>query len=499
MTCVSDRRHGGRRRLGRSLAVASVLAGTALSTDGCSTGQAGSPTPAVQAGRALGPLALGVNVGAWDGTYSSTGAATINDRLRAANLRLLRYPGGSWADEYDWGTTTDTSACIGPATASGTATDPLGFDAFSAQARAAGASSFVTVNYGSASPTQAADWVAYAKSAEGRAVALWEVGSESYSCDETNDHLAQPPTSVQGYLPRGPVCPATAVMAESYAAHSLPYLKAMKRADPSARIGVPWAFTKSEAAGSAVTDAGSWNDEVLSADRTDIDFVDAHWYPFDSVSGVSDQQILDSVQRIPAVVAAMRAALERHAPDAAIVVGETNISNQATTLDFQPVAALFAAATSLEWLAQGVESVDWWDLNNFGSPDGGDYGLLSSGSPEAEPAGTPLPPYFGEVLASMLTSPGSRLTPLDAGTHTLLGFRSDLGGRRHVLLINTDPSHPVTLAPSWFSSGSTIETATYGASTAADPNPIVESTTSSDTSFSLPAQSIVVLSGAPRP
>ena len=495
----ADRRHGGLCRKGRSLAVGSLAVGMALSAGGCSTGQGGSPAPAVQAGRTLGPLALGVNVAAWDGAYSSTGAATINDRLRAAGLRLLRYPGGSWADEYDWSTNTDTSACVGPVTASCTSTDPLGFDVFSAQARAAGASSFVTVNYGSGTPIQAADWVSHAKSTEGNAVVLWEVGNESYSCHETNDHLAQPPSSVQGYRPGGPVCPTTAVMAGSYALHSLPYLKAMKHADPSARIGVPWAFTKAEAAGSAVTDARSWNDKVLRADSPDVNFVDAHWYPFGSVSDVTGQQILDSVRRIPAVAAAMRATLERLAPNAAIVVGETDISNQATTLDFQPVAALFAAATSLEWLSQGAESVNWWDLNNFGSPGGGDFGLLSSGSPEAEPAGDPLPPYFGEQLASMLTSPGSRLTPLGTGKPTLLGFRSDRNGGRRVLLINTDASHPVTITPSWFRNGSTIETATYGASTAASPSPIVYSTTPSDSPFPLPAQSMVVLSGTPRP
>ena len=58
--------------------------------------------------------------------------------------------------------------------------DPLTFDALSKNARAAGASTFVTVNYGSALPAEAADWVAYVKAmGKSHAVALWEVGNES--------------------------------------------------------------------------------------------------------------------------------------------------------------------------------------------------------------------------------------------------------------------------------------------------------------------------------
>ena len=278
----------------------------------------------------------------------------------------------------------------------------MGFDTFSAEARGADASSFVSVNYGSGTPAQAADWVAYARNTNGKAVTLWEVGNESYSCRETNLHLAQKPTYLQGFKANGQSCPSTAVMAESYAANSRPYLQAMLHADPSARIGLPWAFDAAQAAGSAVSDAGTWNDTVLRADRHAISFVDAHWYPFDSVAHVTGRQILDSVRQIPATAAAVRSTLRRHHSHAAMVIGEANISSQETTLDFQPVSALFAAASSLEWLSQGAQSVVWRDMHNFGSPTTGDYGLLSSGPPETEPAGAPLPPYYGEQLASML-------------------------------------------------------------------------------------------------
>ncbi len=458
---------------------------------GCSTPRA-SRGPQAQSASKVGPLALGVNVAAWDSLSARVNAATITDLLKTAGIGLLRYPGGSWADEYDWIAGTDASRCSGPVTAACTAPDPLSFAGLSTLARAAGASSFVTVNYGSGSPSEAAAWVTRASTTKGEAVALWEVGNETYSCAETNLHLASAPTHVEGYTPGGPVCPSTATMATSYAANVVPYFEAMKKADPRARIGVPWAFSGSQAAGAGVNDASLWNAKVLRAAKPDLSFVDAHWYPFDQVTGVTDQQILLSSRRIPAAAAQIRSTLHRVAPGADFLVGETNISERPTTLDFQPVSALFAAATSLTWLAHGAESVDWWDLNNFGSPTGGDYGLLSSGGPESEPAGTPFPAYYGEELASELTRPGSHVETVETRSTDVLGFTSDQGPTKRILLVNT-ASRMVPVADRWFTSGSALDVRTYSASTAATANPIVRSSQKATRAFVLPAESIVVL------
>jgi hypothetical protein len=353
----------------------------------------------------------------------------------------------------------------------------------------------VTVNYGSGSPSEAAAWVTRASTTKGEAVGLWEVGNETYSCAETNLHLAGAPTNIEGYTPEGPVCPSTASMATSYAANVVPYLDAIKKADPAARIGVPWAFSGSQAAGAGVEHASLWNAKVLRASRAELSFVDAHWYPFDQVAGVTDQQILLATRRIPAAAAQIRSTLQRDAPGAGFLVGETNISERPTTLDFQPVSALFAAAASLTWLAQGAESVDWWDLNNFGSSTGGDYGLVSSGSPEGEPAGIPFPPYYGEELASNLTRPGSHVETVATGSRDVLGFKSVRGPKQSILLVNTASSKIVSIPDRWFTSGSALDERTYSASTAAAANPIVESTQKATRSLPLPAESIVVLTG----
>jgi hypothetical protein len=469
---------------------------TALAA-GCSTSHTAG-APEAYPGRAIGPLALGVNVAAWDSIYDHVDPSFIASLLNSAGLQLLRYPGGSWADEYDWLTDTDSSNCTGATTNTCSAVDALSFADSSTQARSADASTFVTVNYGSGTPSEAAAWVTRAATTNGEAVALWEVGNETYSCYETNHHLADAPTFIKGYTPAGPVCPSTALMATSYAANVLPYLEAMKRANPTARIGVPWAFNGDQATGAGVKDASLWNSKVLRAVKSDISFVDAHWYPFNHVSGVTDQQILLSTRRIPAAAAQIRSTLHRDAPGSSFVIGESNISERFTTLDFQPVSALFAAATSLAWLSQGAENVDWWDLNNFGSPTEGDYGLVSSGSPETQPAGTPFPPYYGEELASKLTTSGSHIKAADTGSNNVLGFQSDLGHRRRVLLVNTAPFRISSDTDRWFTAGSDLDALTYSASTADAPSPIAQSTTTAGRSLVLPAESIVVLTGTFR-
>jgi hypothetical protein len=489
-TVRRHRTEAGRRAITALLAVPLVLVLAA-----CSSTSRGAPARPVHPGTTVGPLALGVNVAAWDSINTDIGTGTVNDLIRAAGLHVLRFPGGSWADEYDWFTGTDSSHCTGTVSAACSTSDPFAFTALSAQARAVGAASFITVNYSSGSPSEAAGWVSHARTTPGEAVALWEVGNESYSCYEANLHLAEPPTSVKGYTPDGPVCPSTAVMAASYVAHAPAYLDAMKQADPSARIGVPWAFSGTEAQGAGVVDASLWNTAVLRATAKNVAFVDAHWYPFDTTAGLTDQKILLSTRRIPSAAAQIRTTLHRDAPGATFVVGETNISERLSTLDFQPVSALFAAATSLQWLADGAESVVWWDLNNFGSPATGDYGIVSSGNPETEPTGTPFPPYYGEQLASQLTSSGARLHDLATGSPDVLGYQSDGGGLRRVLLVNTRPTAALSVRNRWFTPGTSLSVETYAAATASGPSPIGHSTVRAGTNQTLPAESVVVLAG----
>jgi hypothetical protein len=472
----------------------------------------------------LSAAPLGLNVPPWDGVYTSSpsvgGRANVmQPLLSAADIRQLRYGGGGWADFYDWQTDTDIGGCL-PAhptasfTSSCASNDPLNFAQFSRQARAIGADSFVTVNYGSGTPVEAAAWVAAATHTSGEGVALWEVGNESYGCWEVNNELAGPPANYKGYKapapsqsnPANPTCPqisegnaaGTQTLATSYAVNAQRFMQAMKAVGPAVKIGVPWAFGDS-VPGAYVPDSSEWNNTVLRADAKYVSFVDAHYYPFWFSGGTgghnpTDEQVLRVLGQIPALYRGIRAELNTYDPGASVVIGETAVSAEATTTVCTPVGALFAAGDALSWLAAGAESVDWWNINSYGNQTDNcvepDFGFFTSSShPVVET------PYYGYLLASQLAQPGALLATLATSDPSdVLAFQSALPSGGHaVAFINTDTksARTVTFHLSDALSG-TLRTWRYGSHTGKLSTGTVSAASVSG-HITVPAESIVVL------
>lgn len=471
---------------------------------------------------------LGLNTAPWDYIYAantsaSGGVNVIQPLLQAASINMLRYGGGSYADYYDWQTNTNIQNCLpDDATASFASScassDSLNFSQFSQQARAIGAQSFVTVNYGSGTPAEAAAWVAQAKSTPGQGVALWEVGNETYGCWEVDNELAGRPENFAGYTPNtyttvngvyeNPTCPQTTegdaagtqTLATSYAVNAKQFLIAMKAADPAAQIGVPWAFG-SNVPGASVPDNSEWNNTVLGADGSYASFVDAHYYPFSFSGGTgganpTDQQVLQSLRQIPSLYGEIRTELNSHDPKASVVVGETGVSNNETTTVCTPVGALFAAGDVLSWLAAGAKSADWWDMNNYGNTTGSctnpDYGMFTSSSPP-----TAETPYYGYVLASVLAQPHALLSTLATSDPSdVLAFQALLpDGKYAVAFINTNTSsaEAVTFRAPLLG---TLQTWSYSAGNQNATNSnIVTGTTSAGSvahGITLPAESMTI-------
>jgi hypothetical protein len=324
-----------------------------------------------------------------------------------------------------------------------------------------------------------------------------------------NNWLAQPPASYQGYLVNDyATCPqatqgdadGTQTLATSYAANALPFLRAMKQADPAARIGVPWAFDTS-LLGSGVPDNSEWNNTVLGQDGRYIGFVDAHYYPFDfsgstGGSNPTDQQVLQGLMRIPSLYAGIRAELDAYAPQAGVVVGETNVSNSETTTVCTPAGALFAAGDVLSWLAAGAQSVDWWDMNNYGntgsSCTSADYGMFTSDSPPA-----PETPYYGYLLASVLAQPHAVLgTMATSDPADVIAYQALLpDGQEAVAFINTNTSSAETVrfSPVVRLSGE-LQTWSYSAGDQNAANStIVQGTASAASVATLPPESLLIL------
>ncbi len=407
-----------------------------------------------------GPLdPLGVNTAAWDTDFAD---AAVPGELSAANLGLIRYPGGSWADQYLWQ----------PNTVNGAA-QAVNYAQYSSQVDAVtNGQKFVTIDYGSDTAQSAAAWVRQSATA-GQGATLWEIGNELYGSWETDTHT-NPHT------------------ASSYATNALPYMQAMKAADPNANICYDYGMDGALAPGSGVDGWQAWNSTILQADAADIDCADVHWYPINGVPTESVQSIMALVDNIPAAAAEVKTALATYDPHAYFVVGETNMSQTANAWNQQPVGALFAAANAMEWLSFGAQSVDWWDVHNYGTPTA-DFGLLSSGSSGETAVNTPYPPYYGYQLASKLAVKGAKVGTLAVSTPNIYGYYSNLPGSNYaVMLVNADPSNAYTLSTS--SLGVTGANQTEYVYSNAHPS--VTSSSLSGTSVSIPAESIVVLTSA---
>jgi hypothetical protein len=452
------------RVIGVAAGALALLAVTAAQESASAAPAPAAPAAAAQPVVKLSSAPLGMNIPPWDALYANTGSGNILQRfLKNADVTQLHYGGGQYSDEFDWQTDSSIQNCPTTALSEYKAKcaiyNALYFDLFSKKARAIGAQSFVTVNYGSGTPAEAAAEVKHAKTA-GHQVAEWEIGNEGYGCWEDNNWLADAPEDFKGYKPSiNATCPMVKessvdagmeIVAKSYAANAAKFMAAMKAANPSADIGVPYAFDAT-VGGASVVGNTIWNNTVLSADRKYIGFVDVHWYPvsYGGTTGApgnpTAQQVIQSVYQIPKEYAKVKATLKANGlPGAKIVVGESGVSYLATDTACKPVGALFAAGDALEWLSQGASTVDWWQLSGYGNTgttcSKADEGMFTSNNKPVQES-----PYIGYLLAGYLAKPGAKLRKLNltpaADSSSVLAFQSALPtGKTDVLLINTSTS-----------------------------------------------------------
>ncbi len=466
---------------------------------------------------------LGIDVAPWDGLYSPNyaGLSKIQAYLKAADITQIHYGGGVSADQYDWQTNTDISSCPDQTMAEYSAacayTAGLDFAALSKNARAIGAQTFATVNYGAGTVAEAQAWAKQAATTSGQQVAEFEIGNESYGCWENNIWLASKPTDYPGYVANNSAtCPLVAqvpvpnagmtTMATSYAYNAGLYMAAMHAADPSAKLGIPYANDAS-VGGATVADNTEWNNTILKADAKYIGFVDEHWYPFGFAGATgganpTDQQVIQSVEQIPTEYKNIRAALATGGdPSATVTVGETGVSYLATGVTCTPAGALFSAGDVLSWLAAGATSVDWWpldtDANKTSTCANPDEGMFTN-------AGAPDTAYTGYLLASQLAQPSATLSALATSNPAqVLGYQSTLSsGHVVVALINTNTAtaEKVTVPSSLTGN---LSTTTYSAANQnATNSKTVTGTTTAATltsGITLPAESVTIIKEGLKP
>ncbi|HLH54171.1 MAG TPA: hypothetical protein VKY92_11215 [Verrucomicrobiae bacterium] len=153
------------------------------------------------------PRWFGVNTAVWDSNFDTSSTVSF---LRAMGMRILRFPGGSLSDEYHWASNTSLNNTWHWSTA---------FANFVHVATNVGAQAFITVNYGTGTPAEAAAWVASANVTNHFGFKYWEIGNEVYGTWETDSNS----------LPHD---------AYTYAVRAASYIAQMKAADPTIKVGV---------------------------------------------------------------------------------------------------------------------------------------------------------------------------------------------------------------------------------------------------------------------
>ncbi|BBJ28992.1 alpha-L-arabinofuranosidase [Athalassotoga saccharophila] len=392
----------------------------------------------------LPQTAFGLNVAAWDWHLLDS---VIPGLLENLNVKVLRFPGGSFSDMYDWKTNSTVPGQNFPYV------DPQNtFDNFMKLVNQIGAQALITVNYGTnfagtagGDPQEAAAWVKYANIDHNYDVKYWEIGNEVYGNGTYGANW-----EVDLHSTKGP---------QAYADNFIAFAKAMKAVDPSIKIGAvltcpynwPWGQSP------------DWNKVVLQTARDYIDFVVVHWYA-QNPGNESDSGLLASTNQIPDMLARLKQEIRDYAgPNAdriRIFVTETNSvsynpGKQTTSL----VNALFLVNDYMNWLTGGVDNVDWWTLHNngltgnnnsdklYGNTNYGDYGILSNntnfGTSDVEPPNnTPFPTYFGYEILKYLAGPNDtvvgsvsdqNLVDVYAVKHT--------NGDLAIMIVNTDPKN----------------------------------------------------------
>lgn len=392
-------------------------------------------------------MAIGVNHAIWD---TQLGTPEVADLMKGAGVQAMRYPGGSYSDIYHWLDHTAPGGYVAPNT---------DFDHFMAGVRRAGAQPIVTANYGTGTPAEAADWVRSANIDKGYGVKYWEIGNEGYGNGhyganwEADNHPEKTPAE--------------------YATLVRDYSRAMKAVDPTIKVGAvlttPGEWPDGITAGS---DAGPWNQVVLSIAGADIDYGIVHWYP----GGASAPEVLPKTNRVAFQSRLLRNQMRQYAGrELPIAMTEVNTSYGRNT---QP-GALFAADAYATLVENGVFTIDWWNVHNGieqiadigGQTDFQDFGLLSSGTCTADgtvcqPAlNTPFAPYHALAMMSKFARPGDQLIGASASDPLVkvhAARRTD--GGLSVLLINQDPDAAKTVAVDYagYSPAADAQVLTYG-------------------------------------
>jgi hypothetical protein len=323
---------------------------------------------------------FGINTAVWDPALDSVD--TVSLLTENAN-QALRFPGGSQGNEYHWASNTSVprGGCSGTLNRRNTS-----FDQFARVATATRAEVFITANYGSGTPAEAAGWVNYSNLTQRYGFRYWEVGNQNYGSWETD-------------------CTARQHDPFIYATRFKDYYQQMKAVDPTITVGAVVIVGEDSFANYPDRPAinprtgqahSGWTPVVLATLKTlgvTPDFVIYHRY--DQEPGrESDRDLLQSSVTWARDAADLRQQLVDYLGTAAanveLVCTENNsVSSRPGKQSTSLVNGLFHADSLGRLLQTEFNSLIWHDLreaggttnNNvswwYGWREYGNYGLVS--------------------------------------------------------------------------------------------------------------------------
>jgi hypothetical protein len=478
-------------------------------------------------GPAVTDQILGMNLAAW---YDVVGNATaVNDAFAQAGIQALRWPGGSWSDEYHWQTPNSSSnpslpyMCANNSSGVPNGSTSWGgystFEEFVTSIVQGGNYDLaLTADYGTdaactgpGQPSEAAAWVAAAV-ADGITVSHVTVGNEEYGTWETDLHT--PANNAATY--------AAAV------AGSTGYYSAIKNACSGCQntlVGVSVNPGNSPA----------WDPTVLA--NAPYDFVEYHFYP--ETPGEENDTFLvqQAAQELTANINTIKSELNTAGkPNTPIYVGEiggaySNPGKQSWSI----TQGLYAGQVLGEMMNAGVSRLTWWigfgncngsagndSSSLYGWQDFGAYNVFSdgpgdtggtnnspcdygtgSGSSYTAPIGTMSPTARAFQLFSNVAVNGeSVLTATVAGdTNNVRAYAATHSGGTALVLfnLNENANAPVTITLSGLSSSSGVTVETYDKAIYDMSNPATTNTWAPPVTVNLGPQSLqpLTLSLAP--
>lgn len=397
-----------------------------------------------QKGATLSSNPLGVNVAPWQtANLNNAARQRMESGLKALGPAIaVRYGGGVFADADNQviGRNTNNVTQAGDQTSDfwgdDSDTDALPFSRYVPEARDVHANVMVTINYGTGTPALAGEWLRSIRKHDYPVTAV-EIGNEPYGCSSPNKEITEAPVRDTSYEPNDPDnCPYRQAgggspgirwFARSFIAHAPAFIEAVHLADPRVKVVLPYAISPPRDGGHV------WDEAIMSALKG-WSGINVLWYPSHSWSNPSTQTALSWLTQIPARAAGIKAHLREFAPSAFWMIGEENIANHPTWAVCTPMSAVFAAGSSLAWLAEGARNVNWWgesDGNNsYGRCKNRDFSMFDL-------TGYPLPPYNGFLLASKLAQPHAVLRIIDTGNDNVLAYHATLSdGRQAAAFVN---------------------------------------------------------------